>query len=191
MSSPDGMSGHTVQVGSLLVVTGPPGAGKSTVARRVVEHLEPSVLVEGDAFFRFLAGGTIEPWRPESHAQNIVVTEAAAMATGHFVAVGYATVYDGVIGAWFLPTFVRSTGLVAIDYVVILPTVELCVERVRSRIGHGFTDEEATGKMHHEFVVAEIDERYVLSDSLAGADELAKRILEAQRRGQLQYRLDG
>src|SRR4051812_7372715 len=38
--------------GSLLVVTGPPGAGKSTVAKLLAASAEPSVLVEGDAFFR-------------------------------------------------------------------------------------------------------------------------------------------
>jgi cytidylate kinase len=40
-------------VSALLVITGPPGAGKSTVARVVAHRFEPSVLVEGDAFFAF------------------------------------------------------------------------------------------------------------------------------------------
>jgi len=48
-------------MGSLLVITGPPGAGKSTVARILAERVEPSVLVEGDSFFAFLARGAIPP----------------------------------------------------------------------------------------------------------------------------------
>ncbi|MFL5792310.1 MAG: AAA family ATPase, partial [Actinomycetota bacterium] len=59
----------------LLIITGPPGAGKSTVARSVADRFEPSALVEGDAFFGFVARGYIDPWLPESHAQNAVVTE--------------------------------------------------------------------------------------------------------------------
>jgi cytidylate kinase len=39
----------------LLVVSGPPGAGKSTVSRILADKFEPSVLVEGDAFFGFQA----------------------------------------------------------------------------------------------------------------------------------------
>lgn len=49
-------------VGSLLVVTGPPGAGKSSVARILADAADQSVLIEGDAFFGFLARGAIEPW---------------------------------------------------------------------------------------------------------------------------------
>lgn len=58
------------RMGSLMVITGPPGAGKSTVAELIADRLASSVLVEGDAFFAFLRAGAIEPWRFESHARN-------------------------------------------------------------------------------------------------------------------------
>jgi hypothetical protein len=85
-------------MGTLLVVTGPPVAGKSTVACMVADTAEHSVLVEGDALFGFLASGAIEPWLPDSHAQNEVVTRAAAAAAGHFAGGGFTTFYDGVVG---------------------------------------------------------------------------------------------
>lgn len=77
---------------SLLVVTGPPGAGKSTVARILADRSERSVLVEGDVFFGFLARGAIEPWLPESKQQNEIVTRAAASAAGRYSSAGYMTV---------------------------------------------------------------------------------------------------
>ena len=67
----------TGQSGRLVVISGPPGAGKSTVARLLADRYDPSALVEGDAFFAFLARGAIEPWLPESNEQNEVVTRAA------------------------------------------------------------------------------------------------------------------
>jgi cytidylate kinase len=168
---------------TLLVVTGPPGAGKSTVAALVADRLVRSVLVEGDAFFAFVRRGAVDPWLPESHAQNEVVTEAAAVATGRF-ARDYPTVYDGVIGAWFLPTFVAGTGLDAIDYVVLLPDVEVCVERVVTRVGHDFRDEAAARKMHHEFLRADLDPRHVLAND-AGAETAADEVIARWERGDL------
>ena len=155
---------------SLLLITGPPGAGKSTVARAVADAFEPSVLVEGDAFFAFLARGAVAPWLPEANEQNETVTRAAAAATRHYVDGGFTTVYDGVVGAWFLPTFLAATGLDELHYVVLLPSVERCAERVATREGHGFTDEAATLKMHHEFTNAEIDARHVMVDPPEGVD---------------------
>ncbi len=93
------------------MVTGPPGAGKSTVAQVLADQLERSVLVEGDAFFRFVRSGAIDPWLPGSDAQNLVVTRAVAAAAGRFSKGGFDTVYDGVVGPWFLATFAAATGL--------------------------------------------------------------------------------
>ena len=47
----------------LIVVSGPPGAGKSTIAHMLAARFDPSVLVTGDRFFGFLANGFVEPWR--------------------------------------------------------------------------------------------------------------------------------
>jgi cytidylate kinase len=76
-------------VGSLLVITGPPGAGKSSVARILADAAKHSVLIEGDAFFGFLASGAIEPWLPASNDQNTIVTKAAASAAGAFATGGF------------------------------------------------------------------------------------------------------
>lgn len=172
-------------MGSLLVITGPPGAGKSAIARVVAESAERSVLVEGDAFFGFLASGRIEPWLPESHDQNTVVTTAAASATGWFTQAGYVTIYDGVVGPWFLPTFFRATGLDQLDYAVLLPPVEQCVARVLARTGHGFTDEAATRKMHAEFDNAQIAAQYVLRNLPEAIEDTADLVLAAQANGTL------
>ena len=171
----------------LLVVTGPPGAGKSTVAARLADRFERSVLVRGDDFFGFVRRGYIDPWLPESHEQNAVVTEASAAATARYVAGGFDTVFDGVVGPWFLPTFAALTGLPELDYVMLLPPVETCVTRVATRAGHGFTREPATRKMHAEFANATIDPRHVVTDPSLTSDAVADGVIAALPSGRLTY----
>ncbi|MCP4087005.1 MAG: ATP-binding protein [Actinomycetia bacterium] len=176
-------------VSSLLIVTGPPGAGKSAISAALAKHASPSVLVEGDQFFGFPAEGAIEPWLPESGVQNEIVTEAAAAATGRF-ARDYETVYDGVVGPWFLPTFALAAGLVELDYVIVLPPAEVCVSRVAARTGHGFSDEEATRKMHAEFDRASIEARHVLAGGSASLEEPVAAIRREREAGRFRYRVD-
>jgi cytidylate kinase len=174
-------------VASLVVIAGPPGAGKSTVAGLVARRFPLSALVEGDAFFAFLDEGAISPWLPEAHAQNEIVVRAAAAATGRFAASGYLTVYDGVIGPWFLPTFVEATGLDALHCVVLLPTVECCLERVSTREDHDFRDESATRKMHGEFARAKIAPRHLFTDQTEDSEMVAAKVLERLENGELVY----
>jgi hypothetical protein len=150
-------------VGDLLVVSGPPGAGKSTVARLLSAGFDTSVLVTGDSFFAFLDQGAIPPWLPGSAPQNDVVTEAAAAATGRFARGDYTVVYDGLIGPWYLPTFLRATALERLHYAILLPDEPTCVQRVRTRLGHGFADLPATRNMHAQFTAADIEPRHVLA----------------------------
>ena len=164
-------------MGSALLVTGPPGAGKSSVAAWLVDAFDRSALVTGDSFFAFLRRGAVQPWLSEARAQNETVTRAAGAATGALVAGGYDVVYDGVVGPWFLDEFMAGAGLTTLRYVVLLPTVEVCVRRVAERTGHGFGDEAATRHMHEQFAAAAIEPRHVIDASAAGVEEIGAEIL--------------
>ncbi|WP_369375355.1 AAA family ATPase [Promicromonospora sp. Populi] len=179
----------------LLVVTGPPGSGKSTVSEALADRWEPSVLVEGDAFFAFLRRGSIAPWLPESHTQNDTTIRAAAAAAGRFAAGGMTVVYDGVVGPWFLPAFAALAGIDVIDYVVILPPVETCLDRVATRTGHGFTDLDAARHMHDDFVRATAPGSnppgVVLTDLPDDVAGVTDTILAAVASGRARYKVDG
>jgi len=65
----------------LIVVTGPPGAGKTTVARALSGLFDPSALVAGQ-ISAFIDQGGIPPRAAAAHRQNEIVIGAAAGAVG-------------------------------------------------------------------------------------------------------------
>jgi predicted kinase len=76
---------------SVLVVTGPSGAGKTTVARLVAAAFDSSVHIQADDFTSFVVNGWIEPWLRESVHQNHVLGGAVAAAVA-FAEGGYTVV---------------------------------------------------------------------------------------------------
>ena len=171
----------------LLVVTGPPGAGKSTLAAALADRFPESALVEVDAFFGFLRSGAIEPWLPASRAQNETVIQAAGSAAGRYARGGLATVVEGVVGPWFLPVFARAAAVEHLDYLVLLPSAATCSARVSSRVGHAFDDEDVTRAMHDQFSTASVDGRHVFHDPPHDVDALAARVMAALDDGLLRH----
>jgi len=173
-------------MGSLLVVTGPPGVGKSSVAQGLADLHDRSALIDGDVFYAFLRNGAISPWLREAHDQNLAVTSAAAAASGRLA--GHCdVVYDGVLGPWFLDLFLKGSGREALDYVVLLPPLAVCLDRVKNRQDHAFTDLEATEHMWKVFSRATIDPRHVFDDGEPAPADLARIIAERRADGSLRY----
>ncbi|MCI3135598.1 AAA family ATPase [Phenylobacterium aquaticum] len=117
--------------GRLIIVTGPPGAGKSTLARAVAKAWPgPAALhLHSDDLWTYFVKGYIPPWTPASADQNRVVMEAMAVQAATLAAGGYPVAFDGIVGTWFLPPFREAadrTG-VALDYLVLRPDRETTI----------------------------------------------------------------
>ncbi len=119
----------------LLLLTGSPGCGKTTVAPLVADRHDPSVCLDLDWFFAKLRRGAIEPWREEAHAQNRVVLQAAAEAVAVFAEGGYVTVAEGILYPFMLDLFTAACEPhgVAISYAVLRAPVDVVQQRVQDR----------------------------------------------------------
>jgi cytidylate kinase len=175
-----------VSMGEIVIVSGPPGAGKSATADRLVHLLSPSALVPGDEFFGFLRNGAIPPWLGEANAQNTAVVQAAAAASGR-LAQQCDVVYDGVVGPWFLDTFLREASLTHLHYALLLPPLEVCLERVRTRHGHGFTDRRAAEHMWSQVQAADVASRHLIQDDEQAPTKVADRVASLVATGAIRY----
>jgi hypothetical protein len=178
-------------VGELIIVTGPPGAGKSTVSGLVADSFDSSVLIPGDWFFSLWHGGAISPWLPQALPQTSVAARAAAAAAGAFARADCRVVYDGFIPPGDLAGFAAAAGLSVLHYAVILPPAATCAGRVASRTGHGFTSVDATRAMHRDFAQATLDARHLITDAGAAPEDVARQILDGLAAGSFQWRAPG
>jgi tRNA uridine 5-carbamoylmethylation protein Kti12 len=138
----------------ILIVTGPPGVGKTTAVDTLAARSTRAVHLESDAFFRFIRSGYIEPWKRESHEQNRIVMRIVAQAASEYAAVGYLTIVDGiVIPGWFLEPLrdaLHEAGH-RVAYAVLRAPLSVCSARAQTRAGEPLGDREAIEQLWRSF----------------------------------------
>lgn len=160
----------TELTGAVVVVTGPPGAGKSTASGRLVTLADRGVLIEGDAFFTSVKAGWVEPWLPESANQNGTVIDALGAAASRYARGGYAVFVEGIVGPWFLERF-RAEISGSLHYVVIRPNRNAAFARAIARPETQLTERAPITKMYDEFESLGVYERCVIDNSMQTLEE--------------------
>lgn len=154
--------------GEVVIVSGPPGSGKTTVSSALASGCERGVHLESDWFFRSIRSGFVAPWLPEAHSQNAAVMVVAADAVAAYADAGYTVVWDGIVGPWFLDRIVQRLGArkIRVQYLVLRPRRDTMLERVRGRDDTAeTTDAEA---LYDQFAdLGELEPHVVSSDAPA------------------------
>jgi chloramphenicol 3-O-phosphotransferase len=183
----------TVPTQSVLIVTGPPGAGKSTVSRLVAGRHEQGVCIESDWFWSTIVNGFISPWESGSDHQNRIVLRSFVAATSAFAQGGYPVVLDAVVGPWYLDLVTEELQGTEVDvhYVVLRPSLPVVLARATGRSkmeerapGHGhLVDEDPIRSMWERFSNLGGHERFVIDTSDLDPEQTAALVWERFRAG--------
>jgi len=165
--------------GRVIILTGPPGAGKSTVARLAADRLSPSVHLHSDDFWAYIRRGLIAPYLPEAERQNETVIDVLAQAAFGYAAGGYQVICDGVVGPWFIDVFraASDTHGVALHYVVLRPDESTTLRRATSRGADALTDPEPIRSLHRQFTDLGVYQDHVLDSTLLTPQATADAVL--------------
>jgi adenylylsulfate kinase-like enzyme len=121
----------------IYLVTGIPGAGKTTVSRLLAEHFERGVHIEADVLQGLIVRGALWPdQEPRDEALNQLALRAtnAAMLAANFFDHGFEVVIDDVIvGKNRLAIYEHHLASRPYTLVVLAPPLEVTLARDKSR----------------------------------------------------------
>jgi broad-specificity NMP kinase len=179
-----------MEPGQLLLLTGSPGSGKTTVAPLVADLRPRSACLDLDWFFAKLRSGAMAPWAPEAHEQNRVVLGAAAAALAAFVAGGYDTVGEGIIYPFMVDLFADACEPlgITVHYAVLRAPVAVVQQRVQGRRSEpehvgALADPAVVGDLWHQFELHGIAERHRVDVATRSPADIAAEIDQRARAG--------
>lgn len=165
---------------TVVILTGPPGAGKSTVAASVARSFARGVHLHTDDFWHSIVAGAIPPYEPESAEQNRTVMEVIAGAVFTYAGGGFTTVLDGIVGPWMLDHFSDRADEAAVHYVILRPSRTVALRRAQARTTPGaLVDEHPIVTMWDQFDALDEYEPHVLDTSDDTPARTIERVLEA------------
>lgn len=168
---------------SVTILSGPPGAGKTTVSRELICISKGALIyIEGDQFWKFIIedGG-------KSGFENFKATMGAMIAaTIPYARNGYDVLLDFNIPPWYIKKAGESIKKrkIPLNYVVLRPSIGICTKRAVTRTEGLIIYNENHIKLYEAFDELQ---QYIVEDDNADAKTIAERIKRGLEVGLFRY----
>jgi len=162
---------------SVIFLSGPIGAGKTTVAQELLPLLPaPLSYIEGDTFWSFIKkedeGGQRDTFP--------VVVRSMTAAALPLARSGFRVLIDFSIPPTFVDTARKILKEVPFDFVLLRPSLQVCVARAASREKGAITDHARLKNFYALFEKGSIEP---ICDDNAAPASLARQIAEGLNQG--------
>ena len=164
---------------SIIVVSGPGGVGKATIAHLVASAFERSMHLNADDLMSSIVSGWVDPNLPEAEHQSEAIGGALAVSAMRLAEDGYLTVVSGYLfpdGVAGLAAACRRRAL-SCHYAVLMADLDTCWERASARgEGRWPLEFEPFARVHARFSQLELDDRHVI-DAIGSPSAVGETVL--------------
>ncbi|WP_322044588.1 phosphotransferase-like protein [Paraburkholderia sp. J67] len=116
--------------GQIIVLSGPPGSGKTAVTRALIPLLpQPVACIEGDRFWKFI----VKPDARERHENFRILIRSMTAACLPFARSGFHVVLDFSVPPAMLDTLRTIVKDIPLHFVLLRPSIETCALRAAGR----------------------------------------------------------
>ncbi len=158
---------------AITILSGPPGAGKTTIAKELIcLNKGAMIYIEGDSFWKYI----VESGK-KSGFENFKATMSAMLAASiAYARNGFEVLLDFSIPPWYINKAAESVKKrkILLNYVVVRPSMEICAQRAATRV-HGVIPEylEPHIKLYESFDELQ---QFIIEENEADAKAIAERI---------------
>jgi guanylate kinase len=138
----------------VCVITGPAGAGKSTISKLLAQRFEKSAVIENDYVRRMVVGGYLRPWpwSEEVKTQEFLAVKNVIAMTENYLNEGFSVFIDIVAGRSLLEMIRKALPQQNVHIFLLLPDEEALLKRFDNRGTGGDELKERTKELRQRFV---------------------------------------
>lgn len=171
----------------IFLITGPPGAGKSSVAIAILQHFPFGLHLPVDDLREFVVSGIAHPvphWTDETTRQFNLARQGAVQLAKQYSTAGFAVAIDDIVNIrdvndHFIPFLEGYT----LHKVILLPSPSVAIQRNRERANKAFDThvlEQPIHTIHQWFTEQSVPQHewLIIDSSDLTIDDTVKRILK-------------